>query len=115
MKESQEERVRIRLQAIFQREYIIPGTVFIGYISEIVPLTSAERELLALSIKRFEESSGVGGDIVRGFGSFTIEYSGLNLNTQNRESKLDKFIEDNLEDILNILKSDPEKWLSRPD
>ncbi len=107
-----QERVRARLQAIFQREYVLPGTVFIGFISEIIPLNDAEKELLALSVKRIEESSGVGGAVARGFGSFSIEYSDLdNLVTSSNESKLDKFIEEKLCDILNALNSNPEDWL----
>lgn len=108
----QEERVRARLQAIFQREYVVPGTVFIGFISEMVPLSGAERELLALSIRKLENSAGVGGAIARGFGSFSIEYSDLdNLIPNDNSSKLNKFIESKLEKILEILKSNPEGWL----
>ncbi|RLE87966.1 MAG: hypothetical protein DRN04_17610, partial [Thermoprotei archaeon] len=71
-----------------------------------------EKELLALSVKRIEESSGVGGAVARGFGSFSIEYSDLdNLVTSNNKSKLDKFIEEKLCDILNTLNSNPEDWL----
>ena len=109
--EASEERVRTRLQAIFQREYVLPGTVFIGYISEIVPPTDAEKELLSLSIKRLEEDIGVGGAVVRGFGSFTIEYNELSNKVEEGESKLEKFIDDKLDDILNVLKSNPEEWL----
>lgn len=109
--EASEERVRVRLQAIFQREYVLPGTVFIGYISEIVPLTDAERELLSLSINRLEEDIGIGGAVVRGFGSFTIEYNDLLKKVEEGESKLEKFIDDKLDDILDVLKSNPEKWL----
>lgn len=108
----EQERVRARLQAIFQREYVLSGTVFIGFISEIIPLNDAEKELLALSVKRIEESGGVGGAVARGFGSFSIEYSDLdNLVTSSNESKLDKFIEEKLCDILNALNSNPEDWL----
>ena len=109
----QKERIRTRLQAIFQREYVVPGTVFIGFISEMVPLSDVERELLALSIERLKESSGVGGAVARGFGSFSIEYNGLdNLISDSSSSKLGEFIESNLEKILNTLNSNPEKWLS---
>lgn len=110
----QEERRRARLQAIFQREYVVPGTLFIGYISEIVPLTDAERVLLALSIERLGKSVGVGGAVARGFGSFSIEYDGLGelLRENNSLSKLDEFIKNNIDAILKTLESDPEKWLS---
>ena len=102
-----------RLQAIFQREYVVPGVAFIGFISEIVPLSDAERELLALSIKRLKESSGIGGAVARGFGSFSIEYNDLdNLISNSTPSKLDEFIKSNLEGILNALNSNPEEWLS---
>lgn len=111
--ETSEERTRARLQAIFQREYVLPGTVFIGYVSEIVPLTDVERELLALSIKRLEEGSGVGGAVARGFGSFIIEHNELTNYIKENESKLDKFIEEKLDSIVNVLKSDPETWLSQ--
>lgn len=111
-RELQEERVKARLQAIFQREYVVPGTVFIGFISEIVPLSDAERELLALSIEKLKRSSGVGGAVARGFGSFSIEYNDLdNLIANDDSSKLDKFIESNLDKIVKILKSNPEEWL----
>jgi CRISPR type IV-associated protein Csf2 len=109
----QEERRRARLQAIFQREYVVPGTLFIGYISEIVPLSDAERELLALSIERLGKSVGVGGAVARGFGSFSIEYNSLDELLQgNNLSKLDEFIENNLDTILKTLESNPEEWLS---
>jgi len=109
----QKERMRVRLQAIFQREYVVPGTVFIGFISEIVPLSNAERELLALSIKRLKENAGVGGAIARGFGSFNLEYNGLErlIPKGNSSSKLNEFIESKLNEILEILKSNPEMWL----
>ncbi len=111
-REVQEERVRERLQAIFQREYVVPGTVFIGFISEIVPLSDAERELLALSIEKLKRSSGVGGAVARGFGSFSIEYNDLDNLIPNGDSpKLDEFIESNLDKILEVLKSNPEEWL----
>ncbi len=107
-----EERGRARLQAIFQREYVVPGTVFIGFISEIVPLNDAERELLALSIEKLGKSAGVGGAIARGFGSFSIEYNDLdNLIPNDNSSKLNEFIESNLDKILETLKSNPEEWL----
>jgi CRISPR type IV-associated protein Csf2 len=111
--ETSGERTRARLQAIFQREYVLPGTVFVGYISEVVPLTDVERELLALSIKRLEEDSGVGGAVARGFGSFIIEHNELTKYIKESESKLDEFIEEKLDSILNVLKSDPETWLSQ--
>ncbi|OWJ54733.1 RAMP superfamily CRISPR-associated protein [Pyrodictium delaneyi] len=108
----QEERVRARLQAIFQREYVVPGTVFIGFISEIVPLSDAERELLALSVRKLKGSGGVGGAVARGFGSFSIEYNDLDkLIPSGNSSKLDSFIESNLDKILEVLKSNPEEWL----
>jgi len=109
----QEERRRARLQAIFQREYVVPGTLFIGFISEIVPLSDAERELLALSIERLGKSVGVGGAVARGFGSFSIEYNGLDeLVQEDSPSKLDEFIKNNLDKILETLESNPEEWLS---
>ena len=109
----QEERVRGRLQAIFQREYIVPGTVFIGFISEVVPLNDVEKELLALSIRRLKESTGIGGAIARGFGSFSLEYNDLdNLVPDKASSKLNEFIESNLDKILEVLASNPEEWLS---
>lgn len=111
--ETSRERTRTRLQAIFQREYVLPGTVFIGYISEIVPLTDVERELLALGIKRLEEDSGVGGAVARGFGSFIIEHNELAKYIKENESKLDKFVKEKLNNILDVLKSDPETWLSQ--
>ena len=110
--EQQMERRRARLQAIFQREYVVPGTLFIGYISEIVPLSEAERELLALSIERLGKSVGVGGAVVRGFGSFSVEYNSLGRLVQDDSSKLNEFIKSNIDKILEILKSNPEEWLS---
>ena len=103
---------RGRLQAIFQREYIIPGTMFVGYLSEIVPLTDVEKELLILAIKRIGENIGVGGGIVRGFGSFTIEYNELDFNINNEVSKLTDFIKNNLQSILSTLNTNPEEWIS---
>ena len=110
--EQQMEWRRARLQAIFQREYVVPGTLFIGYISEIVPLSEAERELLALSIERLGKSVGVGGAVVRGFGSFSVEYNSLDRLVQDDSSKLNEFIKSNIDKILEILKSNPEEWLS---
>lgn len=110
--EQQMKRRRARLQAIFQREYVVPGTLFIGYISEIVPLSEAERELLALSIERLGKSVGVGGAVVRGFGSFSVEYNSLGRLVQDDSSKLNEFIKSNIDKILEILNSNPEEWLS---
>ena len=103
--ESKDEKVR--LQALFQREYILPGTLFIGYITEIVPLTDYEKELLYLAINNI---SGLGGAIVRGFGAFKLVYSDFKCNKEC--PSLRNFIEKNIDKILEILKSDPEKWLS---
>ncbi len=119
---------RVRLQAIFRREYVMPGTVFIGFISEIIPLSDAEKALLALSIKKLKENSGVGGAVVRGFGSFNIEYmvdvqNNLNLNSSTQKDRqsiidiVDNFIEQNqnLNKILEVLNSNPEDWLGSPE
>ena len=106
---TRKEREEVRLQALFQREYVLPGTLFIGYISEIVPLTDYERELLSLTI---ENINGLGGAVVRGFGAFRILYSDLKqVSTEEGDSKLREFIEKKLDDILNVLKSNPEDWL----
>jgi len=114
-KEVAKKREETSLQALFQREYILPGTLYIGYISEIVPLTTYEMELLKLAI---ENISGLGGAIARGFGSFRILYSDfahIKEDSGPREEKeslgLRKFIENNLDEILNVLKTNPEEWL----
>jgi len=112
--EKKEEEERAPVQMRFQREYVLPGTVFIGYISEITSLTPPERELLALGIKRLEEI-GVGGAVARGFGSFSLEYNGLSgMLPSGNKSELEEFIKENLRDILEVLKSNPEDWLKIP-
>ncbi|WP_448579736.1 RAMP superfamily CRISPR-associated protein [Thermosphaera sp.] len=108
-KESTREREKSSLQALFQREYVLPGTLYIGYISEIVPLAGHEIELLKLAI---ENISGLGGAVTRGFGAFKMLYSDFE-HTHNKEgdSELKKFIEDNFNKILSNLKTNPEEWL----
>lgn len=104
-------REEARIQALFQREYVLPGTLFIGYIGEIIPLTEHEKELLKLAV---ESINGLGGAIARGFGAFRILYNDLkHVGTGKEDSKLRKFIENNLDNILNVLKSNPEEWLGR--
>jgi len=107
----EEEEKKEAIQMRFQREYVVSGTVFIGYISEIFPLTPPEKELLALGINRMKEI-GVGGAIARGFGSFSLEYNGLgSVLPSGNKSILEEFIEKNLNNILEILRSNPEEWL----
>lgn len=60
----------------------------------------------------FHSYIGVGGGIVRGFGSFTIEYNELDFNINNEVSKLTDFIENNLQSILSTLNTNPEEWIS---
>jgi len=108
-KEGAREREEIRLQALFQREYVLPGTLYIGYISEIVPLTRHETELLKLAI---ENISGLGGAVTRGFGAFRMLYSDFKrIHNKEGDSELKRFIGDNFNAILNILKTNPEEWL----
>jgi CRISPR type IV-associated protein Csf2 len=103
------EREEARIQALFQREYVLPGTLFIGYVSEIIPLTEYEKELLKLAI---ESINGLGGAVARGFGAFRILYNGIKcVSAENSDSKLRSFIKDNLDNILDVLKSNPEEWL----
>ena len=105
-----ESREEARLQALFQREYVVPGTLYIGYISEIVPLAGHEMELLELAI---ENIVGLGGAVARGFGAFRILYSNFRGNGGKGASELKNFIETKLGSILETLKTNPEGWLGQ--
>jgi len=109
--QDEQEELRARLQALFQREYIVPGTLFIGYISEVVSLTDAERELLALGLRKLEECAGLGGAVARGFGALSLVYTDLDVAQGMNGSKLRSFIEENLDKIIKALKSNPEEWI----
>ncbi|GEM_PF-1842308 len=94
------------IQQRFIREAVAPGTTFVTYIEELIPLTEAEWGLV---FKTLENFSTLGGSICRGFGKFKIEIKNLKDNdTKRYKQAYDNFIKENLEKIIKALEASPE-------
>jgi len=100
----EEGREEAAVQQIFTREAIAPGTVFVAYIEELIPLTDAEWGLVFKTLRNF---SNVGGSVVRGFGSLEVDYSSP-INAQNYEQAYEKFVQDRIDQIFEALNDVPE-------
>ena len=92
------------VQQRFVREAVAPGTTFVTYIEELIPLTEAEWGLV---FKTLENFSSVGGSICRGFGKIKVEIKNLK-DVQRYKEAYKKFIEENIDYIINALKASPE-------
>ncbi|MDF2954485.1 RAMP superfamily CRISPR-associated protein [Candidatus Alkanophaga liquidiphilum] len=99
-----EGREEAAVQQIFTREAIAPGTVFVTYIEELIPLTDAEWGLVFKTLKNFPN---VGGSVVRGFGSLEVSYSS-SINTQDYEQAYEKLVQDRIDQIFEALNDAPE-------
>ena len=94
------------VQQRFVREAVAPGTTFVTYIEELIPLTEAEWGLV---FKTLENLSSVGGSICRGFGKIEVEIKNMkDEDVQKYKQAYEKFIGEKLSDIINALKASPE-------
>ncbi len=94
------------VQQRFVREAVAPGTTFVTYIEELIPLTEAEWGLV---FKTLENLSSVGGSICRGFGKIEVEIKNMkDENVQKYKQAYEKFIGEKLNAIINALKASPE-------
>ncbi len=94
------------VQQRFVREAVAPGTTFVTYIEELIPLTEAEWGLV---FKTLENLSSVGGSICRGFGKIEVEIKNMkDEDVQKYKQAYEKFIGEKLNDIINALKASPE-------
>jgi CRISPR/Cas system CSM-associated protein Csm3 (group 7 of RAMP superfamily) len=91
------------LQQRMVREAVIPGTKYVTYIRDVLPLKPAEEGFL---LKTLQEIKSLGGSTARGLGE--IELSVLNVNDiDNKIQAYEKFIQDNLDTIKDQLKTSP--------
>jgi len=102
---------RAAIQQRFRREVVIPGTLFVTYIDEILPLTPEEWGLLLKTLKRLK---GIGGSVARGLGGLKITYSGLSAEEVHKfEEAYRDYVKENQKKIIDALQKDPAKLLSK--
>lgn len=97
---------RPTVQMLFYRQALAPGTLLIGKLTELMPLSQEELGLLFLSLRRL---SAVGGAVARGFGEIAIH----NL-PDPLEEALDAFrtyVKEHAKEISEYLAQSPESWI----
>lgn len=97
------------VQMLFYRQALAPGTLLIGKLTELMPLSQEELGLLFLSLERL---SAVGGAIARGFGEVVIR--NLPEAPEGTVEAFRNFVGEHAEEISDYLAKSPEKWLVRP-
>jgi CRISPR/Cas system CSM-associated protein Csm3 (group 7 of RAMP superfamily) len=81
-------------------EAVIPGTQFVTFIRDVLPLRPEEKGLLWATL---DEIKSVGGSIARGFGE--VELSLIDEeSTEEARTTYKKFIEENQDSIVEQLK-----------
>lgn len=97
----------VAVQQRFEREAVAPGTLFVTYIREILPLTDSEKGML---FKTLEHVSSVGGRIAGGLGEFKLRIEGIAGSESNSaQQAYEKFIEEKSNEIAEALKKNPQK------
>lgn len=93
------------LQQRMEREAVIPGTQFVTFIRDVLPLRPEEKGLLWATL---EEIKSIGGGIARGFGE--VELSLIDgEGTEETKTAYTKFIKENRDNILVQLNKSPLK------
>lgn len=95
----------VAVQQRFEREAVAPGTQFVTYIREILPLTDPERGLL---LKTLDQLYSVGGRIAGGLGEFKLISITAARNAKNARA-YDQFIKDKFNQIVEALKKNPQE------
>lgn len=103
------------IQQRLYRQVVIPGTVFYSYVEDVIPMSDEEWGLVLKTLKRL---SNVGGRVAGGLGKVKIEIVGVSEEEQKKFIQAyDNYISDsnNLEKILNTLKTDPSSYFVKED
>ena len=93
------------LQQRMERESVIPGTQFVTFIRDVLPLRPEEKGLLWATL---EEMKSVGGGIARGFGEVKLSLIDGE-STDEAKMAYTKFIKENQDNIIGQLKKSPLK------
>jgi len=98
----------VAVQQRFEREAVAPGTKFVTYIRELLPLTNPEKGLV---LETLDQLSSVGGRIAGGLGEFklTILDGLLKSDKQQARNAYIKFIKAQSSKIAEALKKNPQK------
>jgi hypothetical protein len=98
----------VAVQQRFEREAVAPGTKFVTYIRELLPLTNPEKGLV---LETLDQLSSVGGRIAGGLGEFklTILDGLLKSDKQQARNAYIEFIEAQSSKIAEALKKNPQK------
>lgn len=95
------------VQQRFEREAVAPGTTFVTYIGEILPLTEYEKGLL---LKTLKQVSSVGGRVAGGLGEFKLTIDGMtDTDQKNFIAAYEAFIKKKRRSILNALAMNPQE------
>lgn len=95
------------VQQRFEREAVAPGTQFVTYIRDLLPLTDHEKGLL---LETLNQLFSVGGRIAGGLGEFKLtSVDGIaNADRDNALNSYRQFIKDNSKKIADALKENPQ-------
>lgn len=97
----------VAVQQRFEREAVAPGTQFVTYIRELLPLTEPEKGLL---LKTLTQLSSVGGRIAGGLGEFKLtRVEGIDTEKNSALNKYQEFIQDKSQEIAEALKKNPQE------
>ena len=92
------------VQQRLYRQVVVPGTVFYSYVEDIIPMTDAEWGLV---LKTLERLDNIGGRVAGGLGKVKIELHGINDKRDKFVQAYNSYINDNLDTILEVLKTNP--------
>ncbi len=105
LKEAGGER-EVTVQQRFEREAVAPGTKFVTYIRELLPLTAPE---MGLVLETLDQLSSVGGRIAGGLGEFKLTLDSLSEADERARKAYIDFIKDQSSEIAKALKKNPQK------
>ncbi len=105
LQETAGQRREVAVQQRFEREAVAPGTQFVTYIRETLPLTEPEKGLL---FKTLDQLSSVGGRIAGGLGEFKLTINNIT-NARTAQSEYERFIKEKSNQIADALKKNPQE------
>lgn len=98
----------VAVQQRFEREAVAPGTQFVTYIREILPLTEPEKGLL---LETLNQLSSVGGRIASGLGEFKLtRVEGIRDTEKSRAlNEYQKFVKEKSQTVAEALSKNPQE------
>lgn len=99
------------IQQRLYRQVVVPGTIFYSYIEDVIPMTTAEWGLVLKTLQRLDK---IGGRVAGGLGKIKIDIQGVSEEKESIEA-YEKYIEDNLNSILEALKTNPNDFFKKSD